>query len=160
VTQPNFIQMAPGEGPVYSLVGDVYVYKITGAETDGAYALFEARVEPGGGPPPHIHHREDEDFFVLEGELTFYVDGREIVAPAGTYVHAPKNQAHRFRNNSKQTARTLIWVHPAGIEKFFAEVGTRLPDSSAPAVPILPEHIEKLLAAAPKYGLDILPPPH
>lgn len=158
--QPKPKVAPPGEGPAYSVVGDVYTFKMTGAETGGAFALMEFRVPPGGGPPPHIHRREDEEFYVTEGELTFYTDHREIRAPAGTYLFAPRNQAHHFKNNAKTTARGLIWVRPAGLEKFFAEIGTRLPNSSADPVQVLPEHIEKLLAAAPRYGLEILPPPH
>lgn len=152
--------VAPGEGPAYSIAGDVYTFKMTGDDTGGEYALFEFRVPPGGGPPPHIHRREDEEFFIMEGELTFYVENREIKAPAGTFLHAARNQAHCFKNNSQKTVRALVWVRPAGLEKFFAEIGTRLPHSSADPVAVLPEHIEKLLSAAPKYGLEILPPPH
>jgi len=61
------ILLKPGEGPAFSAVGDVYRILAGGAETGEAYTLCEARVLPGGGPPPHIHHREDEAFFVLEG---------------------------------------------------------------------------------------------
>ena len=152
--------LTPGEGPAYSIAGDVYTFKVTGEETNGEYALFEFRIPPGGGPPMHIHHREDEDFFIIEGELTFYTESREIKVSAGTYLHAPKNQAHRFKNNSTKTVRAIVWVWPAGLEKYFAEVGTPLSNSSADPVPVLPEHIEKLVAFAPKYGLEILPPPH
>jgi quercetin dioxygenase-like cupin family protein len=56
-----------GEGNPLYLVGDLYTFKVTGEETNGAFALWEALIPPQAGPPPHIHHREDESFYVLEG---------------------------------------------------------------------------------------------
>jgi quercetin dioxygenase-like cupin family protein len=132
---------------------------MTGAETGGAYALIDCRIPPDGGPPPHIHRREDEDFFIIDGELTFYVEGKEVKAPAGTYIHVPRNIPHSFKNMSSKEVRALIWVRPAGLEVFFQEIGTRLPDSSAAPAPVTPADIEKLIATAPKYGIEILPPP-
>ena len=60
-------------GSTITLVGDVYRFLATGEDTNGKYALFEALVPPGGGPPPHVHSREEEGFYVLEGEITFSV---------------------------------------------------------------------------------------
>ena len=61
-------------GRTVAVVGDLYRFLATGKETDGKYAQFEATVFPGGGPPPHIHRREEEGFFILEGEITFQID--------------------------------------------------------------------------------------
>src|SRR5262249_32876090 len=69
-----------GEGRTIAVVGDVYRFLATGEDTDGKYALWEAFVPPGGGPPPHVHSREEEGFYVLEGEITFVVGDRRHVA--------------------------------------------------------------------------------
>ncbi len=57
------------------MLGELLIYKIPSQQTGGAYALFEATANPGAGPPPHVHHREDEAFYVLEGEYQFLVGG-------------------------------------------------------------------------------------
>ncbi|HVK08435.1 MAG TPA: cupin domain-containing protein [Gemmataceae bacterium] len=150
----------PGEGRVVAVVGDVYRFLATGGETDGKYALWEAVVPPGGGPPPHTHSREEEGFYVLEGEITFTVNGERVVAGPGTFANMPVGSLHSFKNESDRTARMLISVAPAGLEEMFFEVGTPLPPGSTTAFPPTPEEIERLLAAAPRYGIEIrLPPP-
>ena len=114
---------------------------------------------PGGGPPPHTHSREEESFYVLEGEITFTVNGERLVAGPGTFANMPIGSLHAFRNESDRTARMLISVAPAGLEEMFFEVGTPLPSGSTTALPPTPEEIGKLLAAAPRYGIAIQPPP-
>ncbi len=143
-----------GEGKAYWVVGDLYTTLASGEETGGAYALIHAEVRPGGGPPPHIHRREDEAFYVLEGELAFHADGRDIVATPGAWVTLVRGSKHTFRNAGTTTARMLIVVTPSGLEKFFAEVGQEAKDRSSPP-PVTPADIERLLAAAPRYGLEI-----
>lgn len=149
----------PGEGRVIAVVGDVYRFLATGAETDGRYATIEAVVPPGGGPPPHTHSREEESFFVLDGEITFTVNGERIVAGPGTFANMPVGLLHAFKNESDRTARMLISVAPAGLEEMFFEVGMPLPPGSTTAPPPTPEEIGRLLAAAPRYGIGIKPPP-
>ena len=149
---------SPGEGRTVAVVGDVYRFLATGADTDGKYALWEAIVPPGGGPPPHVHRREQEGFFVLEGEVTFTVGGDRRVLTAGMSANMPVGLAHAFRNESDRPARLLISVAPAGLEEMFFESGRELPPGDTTAAPPTPEEIQKLLAVAPKYGIEILPP--
>ena len=93
--------------------GDEYRYLATGDDTDDAYFLVEATVPPGGGPPFHIQTREEEAFYILEGELTFYGDDGEVFASRGTYLNIPKGARHRFRNNGDETAKMLFSLfHP------------------------------------------------
>ncbi len=101
--------------------GDEYRYLATANETDGGYFLVEAIVPPGGGPPFHVQTREEEAFYVLEGQLSFYGEDGETVAGPGTYLNIPKGAKHRFRNNSEATARMLFFFTPAGIEGLFDE---------------------------------------
>lgn len=147
-----------GEGQAYWVVGDLYTILASGEDTGGAYALIHALVPPGSGPPPHLHRREDEAFYVLEGELAFRADGCDLVAGAGAWVTLPKGSRHTFWNSGTTTARMLIVVTPSGLEKFFAEVGREATDRSSSPPAVTPADIEKLLAVAPKYGLEIQPP--
>jgi quercetin dioxygenase-like cupin family protein len=96
----------------------------TGEDTNGEYAMWEATVPPGGGPPPHVHGREEEGFFILEGEITFTVNGERVVATAGSFANMPVGTPHSFKNESGQPAKMLISVAPAGLERMFFEVGT------------------------------------
>jgi quercetin dioxygenase-like cupin family protein len=122
--------------------------------------LSEARVLPGGGPPPHIHHREDEAFFVLEGEVTFTLNGKRVVAKAGAFIQGRRGVPHAFKNEGSVPARMLILVTPPGFEKFMAEFAQPVPSFDSPPLPVTPADIQKLLAVAPRYGIEILPPPH
>src|SRR5688500_19633671 len=92
-----------GEGKAYWVVGDLYTILASGEDTGGAYALIHAVVPPGGGPPPHTHSREDEAFYVLEGELAFHADGREFAATPGAWVTLARGSLHSFRNTGTTT---------------------------------------------------------
>ena len=114
---------------------------------------------PGGGPPPHVHRRE-EGFFVLEGEITFTVNGKWVVAQAGTFAIMPVGSQHSFMNESDRPAKMLITVAPAGLEQMFFEVGVPLAEGATTALPPAKDEIEKLLAIAPGYGIEIKLPGH
>jgi len=83
---------SPGQGPVISVVGDIYRFLAVGEETGGAYALWEANVLPGGGPPPHTHSREEESFYILDGEVTFLVGKERLVGTPGMFINMPIGQ--------------------------------------------------------------------
>ena len=95
----------PAEGRTVAVVGDVYRYLVSGDETGGKYALLEAFVGPGGGPPPHIHSREEEGFYILDGEITFNVDGKRIVAGPGMFANVSIGTLHSFKNESGKPVR-------------------------------------------------------
>jgi quercetin dioxygenase-like cupin family protein len=148
----------PTQGRTIAVVGDVYRFLATGADTKGKYALFEATVGPGGGPPPHIHSREEEGFYVLEGEITFTINGERVVATAGMFANMPVGTPHSFKNESGRPAKMLISLAPAGLEKMFFEVGVPLAEGATTASPTTKDELEKLLAIAPSYGIEILLP--
>src|SRR5213593_2729368 len=126
----RFLVKKPGEGRTVAVVGDVYRFLATGEDTSGKYALFEAVVRPGGGPPPHVHSREEEGFYVLEGEITFTMGDKCLVAGAGMFANMPVGTLHSFKNESGKPSRMLISVAPAGLEKMFFECGVPLPEGS------------------------------
>src|SRR6516165_9668177 len=146
------------EGRTVAVVGDVYRFLATGEDTNGKYAMWEAIVPPGGGPPPHVHSREEEGFYVLEGEITFTIGETRLVAGTGMFANMPIGTPHSFKNESSRPAKMLISVAPAGIEKMFFEFGVPLPEGSTTALPPKKEEIEKLLAVAPRYGIEIMLP--
>jgi quercetin dioxygenase-like cupin family protein len=149
-----------GDGRTIAIVGDVYRFLATGEETNARYALWEATVPPGGGPPPHVHSREEEGFYILEGEITFHVGDRRFVASAGMFANMPVGTLHAFKNETDRPARMLISVAPAGLEQMFLEVGQPVPVDTQAAPPPASDEIEKFLAVAPRYGIEIRLPPH
>jgi quercetin dioxygenase-like cupin family protein len=150
----------PSEGRTIAVVGDVYRFLATGDDTNGKYAMWEAIVPPGGGPPPHVHRREEVGFYVLEGEIAFTIGEKRLVASAGMFANLPVGTPHSFKNESSRLARMLISVAPAGLEKMFFEFGVPLPEGSTTALPPMKAEIEKLLAVAPSYGIEIRLPEH
>jgi quercetin dioxygenase-like cupin family protein len=157
IRQPIFRQ--PDEGRTIAVVGDTYRFLAMGEDTDGRYATWEAIVPPGSGPPPHIHSREEESFFVLEGEITIQIEEERIVAKAGTFANMPVGSLHSFKNETEKNARMIISIAPAGLEKMFFDVGQQLaPDGTAP--PPSKAEIERMLSVAAKYGVEIKVPAH
>src|ERR1700731_4503922 len=144
----------PAQRRTVAVVGDVYRFLATGEDTNDKYALWEAIVPPGGGPPPHVHSREEEGFYVLEGEITFTVNGERVVAKAGTFANMPVGTPHSFKNERDRPAKMLISVAPAGLEQMFFECGVSLAEGATTALPPTKDEIEKLLAVAPKYGIE------
>jgi mannose-6-phosphate isomerase-like protein (cupin superfamily) len=108
----------------------------------------ELTAERGFGSPLHVHHREDEWFYVLEGEVTIWVDGETFVAPAGSFAYAPNHLPHTFEVTGAEGARFLMVTQPAGFEEFVrAASGDPAPSP------------DELTEIAARYGIDILGPP-
>jgi len=150
----------PAAGRVIAVVGDVYRFLATGEETDGRYAMWEAIVPPGGGPPPHVHSREEEGFYILEGEIAIQIGDERVVATAGTFANMPVGVVHSFKNESGKPAKMLISVAPAGLEKMFFEVGAPVAVDAETAPPPTKQEIEALLSVAARHGVEIRLPPH
>ena len=150
----------PGDGRTIAVVGDVYRFLATGDQTQGRYAMWEALVLPGGGPPPHTHSREEEAFYVLEGDITLTVGDKRLAISAGMFANMPVGVEHAFKNETNKPARMLISIAPAGLEKMFFEVGVPMPPGATTAPAPTQEEIAKLLQIAPRYGIEMKPPPH
>ena len=148
------------EGRTIAVVGDVYHFLATGEDTNGTYAMWEAIVPPGGGPPPHVHSREEEGFYILEGEITFQIGDERVVATAGMFANMPVGTPHSFKNESNLPAKMLITVAPAGLEQMFFEVGVPVEQGAMTAPPPSKAEIDKLVEIAPSYGIEIRLPGH
>ena len=159
VSQQNQFKYVPaGTGPAYWSPGDQITFLITGEQTGGAFFMAEVSVPPGGGTPPHIHHREEETFYLQQGTLTIQVGGKTLNASPGDFVNLPRGIVHCFRNTGTVDTKFLLVVTPAGLEKFFAEVFYPAWDGSAELPPMTEAFLARLLEAAPRYGLELVPP--
>src|SRR5215469_4271016 len=121
-----------GAAPL-GIFGNEMTIKLSAMDTDGNYAILEDHTPPSGGPPLHRHSREDESFYVIEGQYVFEVDGQRLYGGPGSSVFAPKGTAHRFQNLGMTPGRLLVVVQPAGLDEFFTDIhqatdGAREPD--------------------------------
>ena len=106
----DVLQVPPGEGSKSLWVlGELVTYKITSNQTGGAYSLFEVVTQPEeGGPPPHVQHREDEAFWVLEGEYEFVVECRPMRVGVGSLIYVPRGNLHAHKNMGDES-RAGCW---------------------------------------------------
>jgi quercetin dioxygenase-like cupin family protein len=148
----------PGEGEAIWSLGVLATIKSSAATTGGAVAVIEHLAPRGVGSPLHVHSREDEWFYVIEGELTLWVDGETIVAPAGSFVFGPKGIPHTFIVSSEE-ARFLLVTEPAGFEQFMRAVGEPAPRLEIPPPATEPPDVAALTAAAAGFGIEITGPP-
>ena len=154
--QSRYVQT--GTGRTYWGPGDEITFLITGEETDGAVFMAELSIPPGGGPPPHIHHREDESFYVREGTLAIRMGDITVNAAPGDFVHIPRGTVHCFKNTGNGNAKMLVTFTPAGMEKFFEEAFHPAGDRSAGPPLLTEELLARLIGADAKSGLEFLPP--
>src|SRR4051794_6632088 len=112
-----------GEGEETWFQPNRMTIKATAEVTGGAYGLVEAWIRAGSSPPLHVHHREDEAFFVLAGQVRFHCAGRDIVAGPGAFVFLPRDVPHTFIVEGDEDARMLTLLSPGGGERFFLEGG-------------------------------------
>ena len=151
----SIAHVAPGEGESVWIAGsELVTFKATGKDTGGAFALVELVGLPGSGPPPHIHHRVDEVYCLLEGELEVLDGERTFTANAGSIFHIPKGTLHAWRNATTELARTLLLIFPAGFEGFFEDAGVPGTDLSSPPPPPTPEDLQRMLEIGRKYETE------
>lgn len=156
-TIPAFAH-GPGEGEALWAFGGLATIKSSSATTGGRVMVSEQLAPRGAGSPLHVHHREDEWFYVLDGELTFWVGGEVIVAPAGAFVFGPRDVPHTFLVSSDE-ARFLLVTEPAGFEDFMRAAGEPAQRLEIPPPPTEAPDFEGLARLAASYGIDIIGPP-
>ncbi len=122
--------VGPNKGKHMSVTGDINTILASKEETGGTYSFIEAKVFPGGGPIPHTQTREHEGFYIIEGQIAFYVNGQRIEAIPGAFVNVPPNVLHSFKNETHEAAKIIIVLSPAGMKHLFVEVGLEVSDSS------------------------------
>ena len=138
---------------------DLWTFKAVGEQTGGAYTLAEVVASPDFVPPPHIHHRQDEGFYVLDGQFEFWLDNRTFTAGPGSFVYLPKGRLHRHGATGGKQARALLMYTPAGLERFIFEASRPATNrAERPAPPALPE-LERIVAIAQQHGIEVPPAP-
>jgi quercetin dioxygenase-like cupin family protein len=157
-TTPAPIARLPGEGDARWFLGGLTTIKSSSETTDGRVAVTENLGPQGYGTPLHVHHNEDEWFYVIEGELTFWVGGEVITAPAGSFVYGPRGIPHTFTVSSAE-ARFLLVTEPAGLENFIRALSEPAQTPTLPPASAQPPAPEVMMATAAEYGIEILGPP-
>lgn len=143
--------LGPGQGPLVRIPGHPFVIKASSEDTRGAYALAEATLT-GEGPPQHIHHAEEEAFYVLEGEVGIQIGDKIVSGTRGAFVLIPRGTVHTFWNAGPTPAKLLVIVSPPGIEEYLAEaIGNEDIDSAT--------FIQRVSAVAHTYQMEVVGPP-
>lgn len=153
----GFFASDQGRGKTVWFLGTKMTLRAHGDQTSGAFGAIEQELPPGFTPPVHIHHNEDEAFYLLEGEASFTCGDETIDAQPGSFIFFPRNIPHWFRIKGDKPARLLQFNFPAGLENFFIEAGEL--SAEFENRPATRENIEKMIMIAPKYLLEILGPP-
>ena len=134
------------------ILGAEMSVKLTNDDTDGIAAIFQQNVPPMSGPPLHRHSREDEWFYVLDGEITLQIDGQQTILRARSSAFAPRHTAHTFQNFGPGAARMLVMVIPGRLQQFFEELSSL--NRGLPAPDLV--RTEQLMH---EYGIELLGPP-
>jgi quercetin dioxygenase-like cupin family protein len=134
------------------------VRQVSTESSDGRVAVIEHLAPRGFGSPLHVHSREDEWFYVLEGELTFWVSGEATSAPAGSFVYGPRGIPHTFTVESER-ARFLLVTEPAGFDQFVRALSEPATERTLPPADVAPPDPARLAAVAAEFGIEILGPP-
>jgi quercetin dioxygenase-like cupin family protein len=142
-------------GDAFWWQGGLYVMKARAADTGGVLGLVEASLYQGFGPPLHVHRREDEAFYVIEGEIRFRRAQEEFVVGPGSWVWGPRDIPHTFKVESEH-ARALILITPGGFERMFEAGGVPLIHSPEPPVEEYdPEHAVEI---SKQFGFEVTGP--
>jgi quercetin dioxygenase-like cupin family protein len=150
--------LAAGEGPSLRHLGGLLTFKARAEQTAGNLWIKEGLGRRGYASPMHRHTREDEAFYVLDGELSVYVGAEVVRATAGGFLWAPRDVAHGFCVES-DTARFLVVSTPGGFDGFFFATGEPTDDRSAPAGLDAPPDVEALARVLAEFGVEVTGPP-
>jgi quercetin dioxygenase-like cupin family protein len=143
------IAVGPGEREtVRSAIGGDIIFILRGEQTNGALSVLENLIPPGEGPPLHLHTREDEMVYVLEGDLRWKLGDELTTAGPGSFIYIPRGLRHGWQNVGKEPSRMLFSFAPAGFEGFF--------DRLAEVREFDPEAFR---AAGAAHGMEVVGPP-
>jgi mannose-6-phosphate isomerase-like protein (cupin superfamily) len=146
-----------GEGESVWFTNNLMVLKATAQSTGGAFGLIEALAPAGSGPPLHVHHREDEALWILEGHLTVRCGEQIFTAGPGSYTFLPRDIPHTFAVEGNVPARILSMCSPGGLEQYFVAAGR--PAESAGLPPAAPIDAALLARVGRDFGVEIIGPP-
>lgn len=120
--QTEIMHISSDQGKKWNVFGVKIVGKILSEDTHGKYSVIVTETPSQGGPPKHVHQHEDELFYILKGNYTFYCGSKTIKATKGDFVHLPKGIPHHFKNTDTISGITMNTITPGGFENFFNDV--------------------------------------
>ena len=145
------------EGEALWFLGNLMTVKAGGNDTHGSFTLLEVVAPPGFAPPPHLHRREDEAFYLLAGEMSITCGNQTWCLGPGGFAFLPRGVPHGFRVSEAGPATMLQLTLPAQFERFAAAVGEPATDRTLP--PPADPDISRLLAVLPQFDIELVPPP-
>ena len=149
----NIVAAGDGRTPApLNIVGEETLVKVSAEDSDGMLAFFHLVAPPMSGPPRHVHTREDELFYILEGELVFELDGERHTVRAGDTVYLRRGVVHTYQNFTTSDARLLIATTPGTFCNLFVEMSAATPPGGLPAFDLID-------SIATKYGISTVGPP-
>lgn len=150
-TKPLVVKATAGDS-VWAM-GIRVTVKVRADQTNGAYSVFEDLIPPGAGPPPHVHSREDETIYVLDGTLRAWLEGVQYDVSTGDFVHMPRGVEHHFKNISEKPTKLLLSYTPGGFEEWFKIVGKPITRDSRQPPALGKADIETAVRAAEEFGV-------
>jgi len=159
VPAQSAIALQPAEGEALWFMGFLATIKASADRTAGRVGVIHHLGPQHAGSPLHTHHRENEWFYILDGELTVWIGGEVIRAPAGSFVFGPQGIPHTFAVSSPQGASFLLVTEPGGFEAFMRTAAQPAPSLTLPPPPASPPDPAQLAALAAEYGIEIIGPP-
>ncbi|XP_057827181.1 uncharacterized protein LOC131038681 [Cryptomeria japonica] len=153
LTTHNVKIVQPGEGINLWFFGILVTLKVLANETGNSYSLFEVTVPPGYGLPKHIRTQEDENYYMLDGELIWIVGDQEFYATKGSFAHLPRFVPHTFKNKTNRTAYMLCSCQPGGFEKYLLEFGKMQSASDYMPSEYTDNEIDLAYKMAEEYGI-------
>lgn len=145
------------EGDAYWSLGSLTILKATDENTGGAFSLVEERIPAGQSAPLHVHRSDDEMFYILDGTVTFEIDGERFTATSGSTVFAPHGLPHRYI--TEEETRWLMFVHEPGLERLWASVGSPADSLTIPDDSETDEQMNRVAEQAERYGIEIVGEP-
>ncbi len=155
--EPIFQSVSTMDGPAYWFLNSLNIVIATTDASGGAFSLVHHTAPPGHATPYHLHHEEDEAFFVLDGEFTFTCDGKKTIVGPGGYIFLPRNIPHGIKCTGPAPSTMLILAMPgSGFVGMMIEMAKPAEQRTLPA-PTAPD-IERLTLLCAKYRIEILGP--
>ena len=151
--QPYAVNL--NDAPAYWSLGELLTMVATAEQTGGLFSLMHERLPRGAEPPPHVHRREDEAFFVLDGALTVRIGDETFPASSGSFVYCPRDVPHLLTVESDEV-RMLTLCTPGGVERLFVELGEPARSRTLPPDDGIEPDVERIVTLAAHYGAEVL----
>ena len=149
------VAVQAGQGEALWWFGSLAEIKATAADTGGQMTIIEITDPPGSEAPLHVHHNEDEAFWILDGDATFEVGDATFEAHAGDYVYGPRDIPHRYTVGDAG-CRLLFVFTPGGFEGLVREMGELAGSRTVPPPSDEPPDMDRIAAIAGRYGCELI----